>query len=135
LKDIDKKNLRIIARKIWKYFEDFVIEEDNWLPPDNYQYDPPMGIAHRTSPTNIGLSLMANLVARDLGYIGSLELIERTEGTIDTLINLEKWNGHTYNWYDTRTLRPLKPLYVSTVDNGNLAGYLIVLLQGLDDLV
>lgn len=134
LKDHDLNTVRIIARGIWKYFEDFVTETDNWLPPDNYQYDPPMGLAHRTSPTNIGLSLMANLAAQDLGYIGVLELVERTEGTIYTLNNMEKWNGHIYNWYDTRTLRPLKPLYVSTVDSGNLAGYLVVLFDGLDKL-
>ena len=132
LRAADLKTIRIIARRIWKYFEDFVTEGDNWLPPDNYQYDPSMGLAHRTSPTNIGLMLISNIAAQDLGYIGILELIERTEATVYTLNNMEKWNGHIYNWYDTKTLRPLKPLYVSTVDSGNLAGYLVVLLEGLD---
>lgn len=134
LSDSDMQTLRLIARKTWKYFEDFVTEDDNWLPPDNYQAEPPTGVAHRTSPTNIGLLLMSNLVAKDLGYIGVLEFVERTEKTINTLMNMEKWQGHIYNWYDTKTLEPLKPSYVSTVDSGNLASYLIVLLEGLDEL-
>ena len=127
----DRARLGRIARKTWRYFEEFVNGKSNWLAPDNYQEDPPRGIAPRTSPTNIGLGLLATLSARDFGYIGTYELVERIEKTISTVEGLAKWNGHLYNWYDTRTLKPLRPGYVSTVDSGNLAGYLITLEQGL----
>jgi cyclic beta-1,2-glucan synthetase len=126
--------LRRIARKTWKYFEHLVTEEENWLPPDNYQQEPYLGIAHRTSPTNIGLYLIAVLSARDLGFIGSYKAIDRIESTINILKKLEKWEGHFYNWYNTETLEPLSPLYVSTVDNGNLVCYLITLMQGLNEI-
>ncbi|MDN5277681.1 MAG: cyclic beta,2-glucan synthetase, partial [Clostridiales bacterium] len=116
--------LRLIARKTWRFFEDFVGPEDNWLPPDNYQEDPPVGVAHRTSPTNIGLYLMSILAARDLGYIGTLETIERLDRTISTIERMEKAEGHLYNWYNTTTLEPLKPRIISSVDSGNLVGYL-----------
>jgi cyclic beta-1,2-glucan synthetase len=128
-------NIRRIARKTWKYFDELVNEQENWLPPDNYQQEPPVGVAHRTSPTNIGLHLMSVLAARDLGYIGTLDAVQRLENTIKTMHKLEKWNGHYYNWYNTLTLEPLRPLYVSTVDNGNLIGYLITLSQGVDELM
>lgn len=127
--------LRMIARKTWKYFDEFVGPEDNWLTPDNYQEEPHVGIAHRTSPTNIGLALMSTLTARDLGYISTTQAIERFENTISTLKRMEKWNGHYYNWYNTRTLEPLKPRYVSSVDSGNLACYLILLKQGIGELL
>jgi cyclic beta-1,2-glucan synthetase len=127
--------IRQIARKTWKYFEELVNEKENWLPPDNYQQEPPTGIAHRTSPTNIGLHLMSVLSARDLGYISTLSTVEKIEHTVRTMKKLDKWNGHFYNWYNTETLEPMKPLYVSTVDNGNLVGYLITLLQSLDELL
>ncbi|MFO7295831.1 MAG: glucoamylase family protein, partial [Clostridia bacterium] len=127
--------LRLIARKTWRFFEDFVGPEDNWLPPDNYQEDPPVGVAHRTSPTNIGLYLMSILAARDLGYIGTLEAIERLERTISTIERMEKAEGHLYNWYNTKTLEPLKPRIISSVDSGNLVGYLIVIKQGLEDFL
>ena len=120
-----------IARKTWRYFEEFVNVKTNYLAPDNYQEDPPRGIAHRTSPTNIGLGLLSALSARDLGYIGTYELVELIDKTITTVEKLAKWNGHLYNWYDTRTLKILRPGYISTVDSGNLAGYLITLEQGL----
>jgi len=129
------EKLRLIARKTWRYFEDFVGPEDHWLPPDNYQQDPPVGVAHRTSPTNIGLLLASILAARDLGYIGTKTAVDSIERTISTMEKMEKWHGHFYNWYDTRTLSPLKPLYVSSVDGGNLAGYLITLRQGLEELL
>lgn len=134
LSDDQIKQLRIIARKTWRYFEDFVTAEDHWLPPDNYQEDPAAGVAHRTSPTNIGFLLSSTLAARDLGYIGTLEMIGRLERTINSIIEMDKWNGHLYNWYDTQTLRPMKPLYVSSVDSGNLACYLLVTRQGLVNL-
>ncbi|MBM7581618.1 cellobiose phosphorylase [Caldicoprobacter guelmensis] len=127
--------LRLIARKTWKFFEDFVGSEDNWLPPDNYQEDPPVGIAHRTSPTNIGLYLMSVIAARDLGYITTLETIERVERTLSTIEKMEKLEGHLYNWYNTVTLEPLRPRIISSVDSGNLVGYLITIKQGIEDLL
>lgn len=130
---IDK--LRIISRKTWKYFDEFVNSQENWLPPDNYQEEPNVGIAHRTSPTNIGITLASILSARDLGYISTGQVIDRFENTFKTLRKLEKWNGHLYNWYDTRTLQPLKPRYVSSVDSGNMACYLILLKQGIKELL
>lgn len=123
--------LRRIARKTWHFFETFVTAEENWLPPDNFQEEPFTGVAARTSPTNIGLALLANLAARDLGYLSLGRLLERTESTIATLLRLERHRGHFYNWYETRTLKPLLPLYVSSVDSGNLAGHLLTLGAGL----
>ena len=127
----DRTQLRLYARQIWRYFEDFVGEGDNWLPPDHYQEAPKTSLAHRTSPTNIGLYLLSILAARDLGYIGTREMLDRVTCCIGTIEKLETWHGHLYNWYDTRNLRPLRPYYVSTVDSGNLIGYLIALRQGL----
>ncbi|MGH2647487.1 MAG: cyclic beta 1-2 glucan synthetase, partial [Ginsengibacter sp.] len=123
--------LRSIARKIWRFFETFVGPEDNWLPPDNYQEHPVERIAHRTSPTNIGLSLLANLTARNFGYITNSVLIERTTNTVDALMKLEKYHGHLYNWYDTVSLAPLRPKYISTVDSGNFVGHILILKQAL----
>ncbi|MDQ2855495.1 MAG: DUF3131 domain-containing protein, partial [Acidobacteriota bacterium] len=120
---------RLIARRTWRFFEEFVGKEDNWLPPDNFQEDPVPVVAHRTSPTNIGLLLISTAAAHDLGYIGALELTEREELTFATLSRLPKFHGHFFNWYETRTLEPLQPQYISTVDSGNLAGHLIVLKQ------
>jgi cyclic beta-1,2-glucan synthetase len=120
---------RLVSRRTWRFFETFVGVESNWLPPDNYQEDPVPLIAHRTSPTNVGLLLLANAAAHDLGYVGTLELTEREELTFATLAKLQKFRGHFLNWYDTRTLDPLIPQYVSTVDSGNLAGLLIALKQ------
>ena len=126
--------LRKIARKTWSFFDNFVGEEDNWLPPDNFQEDPGPTLAHRTSPTNIGLLLLANLTAHDFGYISAGSLVERTTATFRTLARLSRYRGHFYNWYDTRTLQPLPPRYVSSVDSGNLAGYLLTLRSGLTTL-
>ncbi|MEO6490701.1 MAG: glucoamylase family protein [Ferruginibacter sp.] len=123
--------LRMLSRKIWCFFETFVTKEDNWLPPDNYQEEPVERIAHRTSPTNIGLSLLSNLTAYDFGYITALEFIERTTNTVNTMQQMERYRGHLYNWYDTISLVPLFPRYISTVDSGNMAGHLITLKQGL----
>ncbi|HET6893116.1 MAG TPA: glucoamylase family protein, partial [Pyrinomonadaceae bacterium] len=125
----DLKFARLVARRTWRFFETFVGAEDNWLPPDNFQEDPRPVIAHRTSPTNIGLFLSSTLSAYDFGYISSLEFVEREELTFATLHQLSKMRGHYFNWYDTRTLEPLAPLYISTVDSGNLAGCLIALKQ------
>ncbi len=123
--------LQKLARKTWSFFERFVVAEENWLPPDNYQEQPVVQIARRTSPTNIGLSLLANLSACDFGYITSSQFLERTGKTINTMKKMERYNGHFFNWYDTETLHPLQPKYISTVDSGNLAGHLLVLRQGL----
>jgi len=121
------------ARKIWAFFEEFVSIEDHWLPPDNVQIDPDKGVAHRTSPTNIGLALLANLSARDFGYITLSKVHERIQSTLQTLEGIDQWNGHLYNWYDTQSLVPLEPRYVSTVDSGNFVLYLLTLKAGLSD--
>jgi len=123
--------LRKLSRKIWSFFEIFAGEEDNWLPPDNYQEQPVARVAHRTSPTNIGLSLLSSLTAYDFGYVSMEELVERITNIISTLQELERFRGHFYNWYDTQSLAPLHPKYISTVDSGNLVGHLLVLKQGL----
>jgi len=123
--------LRRLGRKIWNFFETFVDQKDNWLPPDNYQEDPVERIAHRTSPTNIGLSLLANLTAYDFGYITTQQVITRTSNALETMQRMEKHQGHFLNWYHTETLKPLLPRYVSTVDSGNLAGHLVTMQQGL----
>ena len=122
------------ARKIWFFFETFVGEKDNWLPPDNYQENPVERIAHRTSPTNIGLSMLANLAAYDFGYITANKMIERTSNVIATLDKMEKYRNHLFNWYDTITLQPLHPKYISTVDSGNFAGHLLTLKQGVIEI-
>ncbi len=123
--------VRRMARKTWRFFDTFVTAENRWLAPDNFQEDPRGEIAHRTSPTNIGLQLVAYVTAWDLGYSPVPDLVERVTRTIQTMAGLERFRGHFYNWYDTRTLVPLPPGYVSTVDSGNLAGYLLVLRVGL----
>ncbi len=131
LKDDQKEYLRLLARKTWSFFENFVTAEDNYLPPDNFQYYPIPVVAHRTSPTNIGLSLLANLAACDFGYSTTSQLIDRTTHTFDSLEKLERHEGHFFNWYDTQSLQTLYPKYISTVDSGNLAGHLLTLRQGL----
>ena len=123
--------LRKLSRKTWAFFETFVGPEDHWLPPDNYQEHPAAVVGHRTSPTNMGLALLANLSAYDFGYIPAGQLIERTANAFHTMEALERHRGHFYNWYDTQSLKPLPPLYVSTVDSGNLAGHLLTLRPGL----
>lgn len=123
--------LRRLARKTWASFETFAGPDDNWLPPDNVQENPAAAIAHRTSPTNIGLSLLANLSAYDFGFISCGQLLDRTAKALRTMEGLQRYRGHFYNWYDTQTLQPLEPLYISSVDSGNLAGDLIILRQGL----
>jgi len=120
---------RLVARRTWRFFETFVGEADNWLPPDNYQEDPVPLVANRTSPTNIGLLLLSTISAHNFGYISLLELVERQELTFATLRKLAKYRGHFFNWYDTKTLQPLHPQYISTVDSGNLCGHLIAVRQ------
>jgi cyclic beta-1,2-glucan synthetase len=123
--------LRTVARRSWRFFETFVGPEDHALPPDNFQEDPRPVLAHRTSPTNMGLYLLSATSARDLGWIGTLDLADRLHDTLATMEQLERFRGHFYNWYDTRSLRPLEPRYVSTVDSGNLAGHLEVVATAI----
>jgi cyclic beta-1,2-glucan synthetase len=125
--------LRRLARRTWLYFETFVGPDDNWLPPDNIQEEPYAEIAHRTSPTNMGMMFLSSLTAWDLGYVGLNDLAARIRGGLDTLDRLERYRGHFLNWYDTRSLKPLEPRYVSTVDSGNLAVSLVALKQGALD--
>ena len=129
-----KALLRALARRTWRYFTDFVGPTDSWLPPDNYQEYPAAAVAHRTSPTNIGMALLANLVAHDFGYICTAELLRRTERAFRSMDKLERFRGHFRNWYNTQTLEPLTPDYVSAVDSGNLASSLIALRVGLIEL-
>ncbi|HSC08212.1 MAG TPA: glucoamylase family protein, partial [Steroidobacteraceae bacterium] len=123
----DARALRLVARRTWRYFETFVTANDHMLPPDNFQEDPQPILAHRTSPTNLGLYLLSAVTARDLGWAGTLETVDRLEATLATMSRLQRFRGHFYNWYDTRDLRPLDPRYVSSVDSGNLAAHLIAL--------
>jgi len=127
ISDADARVLRLTARRTWRFFETFVTAEDHGLPPDNVQEDPTPVIAHRTSPTNIGLYLLSVIAAHDFGWLGTMDTVDRLEATLTAMNSLERFHGHFYNWYDTRTLRPLEPKYVSAVDSGNLAGHLIAL--------
>ncbi|MCX4302771.1 MAG: hypothetical protein OSJ66_01965 [Clostridia bacterium] len=127
----DKKYLDDVGRKTWQFFEDFINEENNYLMIDNYQEDREKKIVNRTSSTNIGLEILAVISAYDLGYINYKRCIDYIRKIIDTVNNLSKWNGHLYNWYNTKTLEPLIPRYVSSVDSGNFVGYLYVLKQFL----
>jgi cellobiose phosphorylase len=123
--------LRKLARRTWAYFEVFAGPADHWLPPDNFQESPAEKIANRTSPTNMGLALLADLAAYDFGYLPAGRLVERLARALRTMQSLERYHGHFYNWYDTQTLAPLPPHYVSSVDSGNLAGHLLTLRSGL----
>jgi cyclic beta-1,2-glucan synthetase len=131
----ETRSLRLIARRTWRFFETFVDAEDHALPPDNFQEDPEPAEAHRTSPTNLGLYLLSTMVAHDFGWIGILDTVERLEATLETMAKLRRVRGHFCNWYDTRDFRPLEPIYVSTVDSGNLAGHLISLARGCRELM
>ena len=130
----DAAQLRRIARRTWRYFEHFGGAEDHALPPDNVQEGVELAIAHRTSPTNIGMGLLSTLAAHDLGYLESAALADRIDATLTTVEALERHEGHLLNWYDTESLAPLSPRYVSTVDSGNLAGALMTMSAGLHEL-
>ncbi len=123
----DGDYLRLVTRRTWRFFETFVTEADNMLPPDNFQEDPKPIVAHRTSPTNLGLYLLSIVSAREFGWIGTQEAVQKVEATLATMERLGKFRGHFFNWYDTSDLRPLDPPYISSVDSGNLAGHLIAL--------
>ena len=134
LDDEARTFLRHVARRSWLYFENYARPADNWLPPDNHQEEPVEATAHRTSPTNIGMMVLSALSAWRLGHIGTAELSVRMRETLDTLDRLEKWCGHFLNWYETTTLAPLEPRYVSTVDSGNLAVSLVALAKGCEEI-
>ena len=129
LKENDREYLLALALQTWHFFETTVGPDDHYLPPDNLQMDPEPIIAHRTSPTNIGLYLLAVACAREFGWISTADLINRLQATLDTVEKLPKNEGHLFNWYETRSLEVLMPAYVSTVDSGNLAGHLLTLAQ------
>ena len=131
----DVRALRSIARRTWRFFATFVGPEDHALPPDNFQETPSPVVAHRTSPTNIGLYLLSTVAARDFGWIGTLDAVERLEATLETMNALERFRGHFYNWYDTKHCYPLEPKYVSSVDSGNLAGHLIALAHACEEMI
>ncbi len=135
LSDADVATLRATARRTWLFFETFVGPDDHALPPDNFQDDPAPVVEHRTSPTNIGMYLLATVTARDFGWIGTTEMVERLEATMKTIGELEHFRGHLYNWYDTRDLRRLEPAYVSSVDSGNLAGHLLALSNACREMI
>ncbi len=135
LSDTEAESLRLTARRTWHFFETFVTAEDHMLPPDNFQEDPQPVLAHRTSPTNLGLYLLSVLAARDFGWLGITSAVERLEATLGTMTKLEQFRGHFFNWYDTRDLRPLEPKYISSVDSGNLAGHLIVLRSACREMI
>ena len=126
--------LRALARRTWAFFDHHVGPQDNWLPPDNMQEEPTLVVAHRTSPTNMGMSLLAHLAAYDFGYLSAGRLLERLDQSLTVMNRLERYRDHFYNWYDTQTLQMLPPRYVSTVDSGNLAGLLLTLRPGLLEL-
>lgn len=134
LEEDDKDLFREVSRRVWLFFETFVGPDDNWLPPDNFQEDPEPKIAHRTSPTNIGLYGMAIVSAKDFGYLSSRVCVDRLGLLFTTLKKMERFEGHLYNWYDTNTLEPLYPRYISVVDSGNYAAYLLAIKQSCIEL-
>lgn len=127
----EREQLKSYAASMWRFYDELCGRHDNYLPPDNIQEAPVYAIAHRTSPTNIGLMLLCVLSARDLGLIDTPAMAVRVENTISTVERLEKWHGNLLNWYDTRTLKPLFPRSVSTVDSGNFVCCLLALREGL----
>ena len=131
LKDEDKKYIVDVGYKTWLYFKENLTSKGNFLPPDNYQEDRNPNLIMRTSPTNIGLALLAVMSSYDLKYENIEDTIELLYKMLNTVSNLAKWNGHLYNWYDITTLEPLVPRYISSVDSGNFIGYLYVLKQFL----
>ncbi|MCE9572903.1 MAG: cellobiose phosphorylase [Deltaproteobacteria bacterium] len=134
LRPDERAYLRQLARRTWRFFDAFVGPIDQWLVIDNYQAEPNEQLAHRTSPTNIGLMLLATLSAYDFGYVGPGELALRLRRAFDSITRLPHYRGHLLNWYDTKSLEPLLPRYVSTVDSGNFAGCLIALAQGCREI-
>ncbi len=134
LTESEKQYLRKVARETWRYFDDLVGAESNWLPPDNSQESLRIEVAYRTSPTNIGLWLLSAMAAHDLGFLALDQLTHRLSASFESIGRLKRNHGHLFNWYDIKTLEPLRPPYVSTVDSGNLLASLWTLDQGLKDL-
>ncbi len=134
LSEQEKEYIKEVARRTWSFFKNYMNEENNYLPPDNYQEDRTMKIAQRTSPTNIGLGMLALISSYDLGEENLEYVLDRLEKIVSSIEKLQKWNGHLYNWYNTKTLEPLIPRYVSSVDSGNFVGYLYVVKQFLLEL-
>ena len=122
----DRRYLTDVAKKTWSFFEDYINEENNYLMIDNYQEDRTQKTVNRTSSTNIGLELLAVISAYDLEFISFRKCIDYLNKIIGTIVGLSKWNGHLYNWYNTKDLTPLIPRYISTVDSGNFVGYLYI---------
>ena len=133
IKEHKKRQIISDVKSMWSYYRDFVDEQNNYLPPDNVQFAPVYNVAHRTSPTNIGLYLLSILAARDFDIISSSELFKYVDNTISTIENMKKYNGNLYNWYNTQTLETLAPDYVSTVDSGNFVCCLVALKEGLKE--
>ncbi len=129
------KTFRLIARRTWRFFTTFITEKDNLLPPDNFQEDPQPIVAHRSSPTNFGLYLLSTVAAKDFGWIGIGEMVDRLESTLMILQSLPRYRGHFYNWYDLQTKHPLDPKYISSVDSGNFAGHLLVVTQTCEEIL
>ncbi|MBS1970300.1 MAG: hypothetical protein JSU04_08325 [Bdellovibrionales bacterium] len=130
-----REHLHLAARQIWHFFATFVQAEDHYLPPDNFQEEPQPVVAHRSSPTNFGLYLLSVISAKKFGWIGLSDAVHRLDRTLESLERLPKHHGHFYNWYETTSLRPLDPKYISSVDNGNLAGHLIATARGLEEML
>ena len=135
ISESERRDLRLIARRTWRFFETFVTASDNMLPPDNFQVAPKPVVAHRTSPTNIGLYLLSAIAARDFGWAGTNATVERLEATFASMRKLQRFNGHFLNWYGTLDLLPLNPAYVSSVDSGNLAGHLIAVANACEEWI
>ena len=138
IEKISKQDIEYLlntGKKIWQYFKDNINEENNFLPPDNYQEDRMPKVASRTSTTNIGLGILSIISSYDLKYINLEEALDLINKMLNTITKLQKWNGHLYNWYNTKTLEPLMPRYISTVDNGNFIGYLYTTKQFLQEVL
>ncbi len=134
LDQAEQQWLRGVARDTWRFYERHVTADDNHLPPDNVQLSPHLMVAHRTSPTNIGLYLLVAASAQALGFIGRAGLVQRLSDTLDTLERLPRYRGHFYNWIDTQSLAVLAPAYISTVDSGNCSGHLLAVAQACREL-
>ena len=133
--EADAQQLRLGARRTWRFFETFVTAQDHMLAPDNFQEEPQRVVAHRTSPTNLGLYLLSAVAAHDFGWTGIFDTIELLDAAFTSMKRLGRFRGHFYNWYDTLDLRPLEPKYISSVDSGNLAGDLIALGNACREMI
>ena len=130
----ERKEILNIAKDTWKFFEKYINEENNFLPPDNYQESRSFKVVDRTSSTNIGLGLLSIVSAYDMKFIELDKAIFLISKMLETIYKLPKWNGHLYNWYNIKTLEPLRPEYISTVDSGNFIGYVITLKTFLEKI-